>query len=841
MNMHKTHNMSTLRRCIAAFCAGVFLVSGVALAQSTMTDVQVLEYVQQGLAQGKTQQELTTELGLRGVTKEQAQRVYKLYQERQSKADTKTATPEKSRQHSVNKEGNPEYQQGQQGRLRQQQGQQGQLGEGEEFPLLTDVERETPEEEMKVYGRDIFRNRTMTFAPSENMATPRNYRLGPGDEVIIDVFGRNQTTFRGVISPEGSINHDVLGPVYLSGKTVEEANAYLKKRLSSIYGGLSGEDGTDMRLSLGQIRSIQINVMGDVESPGTYVLSGFATAFHAIYRAGGVKDPGTLRNIQVVRGNKTVAHVDVYEYMLKGTQKSDIRLEEGDVVLVGAYKEMVSVQGMVKRPMFFELKEGETVSDVLAYAGGFAIGANEESVTVLRQQGKKQEVNTVPSSEYGSFRLRNGDLIEVGIQQTRYENRAVIFGAVFLPGTYELSDVRTAKGLVQKAGGVMPEAFTDRVVVHREHPDKTMEVFSLNLTEILAGMSPDFVLQNNDELYVASKDELKDRGTMTISGMVNNPGDFPFAENTTIEDFIIMAGGLKDGASTSRVDVTRRKKDASGMVATSDIGEMYSFSLKDGLVADGDRGFVLEPYDEVMVHQSPSYNVQRHFTVVGEVNFPGEYSLTNREERVSDLIIKAGGLTSFAYIKGARLVREATEEEITQARELGQLLVKQIDSTAAVNNGRNTLKTGTRHYSIALDLEDAMLNPGGPSDVVLRENDRLEIPVRSNVVRVFGAVMYPTAVTWNSKMTVADYINAAGGYSQHARKTKKYLVSMGGRAKKVHAGSKVEPGSEIFVPDKEKKDGPKDYSGIIAVASAASSVATLGVTVVTLVNSFKKQ
>ena len=834
---------------MAALCAGVFLVSGVALAQSTMTDVQVLEYVQQGLAQGKTQQELTTELGLRGVTKEQAQRVYKLYQERQSKADTKTATPEKSRQHSVNKEGNPEYQatrpvkgqQGQQGRLRQQQGQQGQLGEEGEFPLLTEVEEVAPEEEMKVYGRDIFRSRTMTFAPSENMATPRNYRLGPGDEVIIDVFGRNQTTFRGVISPEGSINHDVLGPVYLSGKTVEEANAYLKKRLSSIYGGLSGEDGTDMRLSLGQIRSIQINVMGDVESPGTYVLSGFATAFHAIYRAGGVKDPGTLRNIQVVRGNKTVAHVDVYEYMLKGTQKSDIRLEEGDVVLVGAYKEMVSVQGMVKRPMFFELKEGETVSDVLAYAGGFAIGANEESVTVLRQQGKKQEVNTVPSSEYGSFRLRNGDLIEVGIQQTRYENRAVIFGAVFLPGTYELSDVRTAKGLVQKAGGVMPEAFTDRVVVHREHPDKTMEVFSLNLTEILAGMSPDFVLQNNDELYVASKDELKDRGTMTISGMVNNPGDFPFAENTTIEDFIIMAGGLKDGASTSRVDVTRRKKDASGMVATSDIGEMYSFSLKDGLVADGDRGFVLEPYDEVMVHQSPSYNVQRHFTVTGEVNFPGEYSLTNREERVSDLIIKAGGLTSFAYIKGARLVREATEEEITQARELGQLLVKQIDSTAAVNNGRNTLKTGTRHYSIALDLEDAMLNPGGPSDVVLRENDRLEIPVRSNVVRVFGAVMYPTAVTWNSKMTVADYIDAAGGYSQHARKTKKYLVSMGGRAKKVHAGSKVEPGSEIFVPDKEKKDGPKDYSGIIAIASAASSVATLGVTVMTLVNSFRNK
>ena len=779
-----------------------------------MTDTQVLEYVQQGLAQGKTQKELVAELSLRGVNKAQAERVYALYQQRQGSAEAKgMVAQDQRRQHVVNDEGV--------------------------------VEEATPSqdlvaaEEMRVFGRDVFRNRAMNFAPSENMATPRNYKLGPGDEVIIDVFGRNQTTLRQVISPEGSINVDVLGPLYLSGKTVEEANVYLKKRLSSIYGGLSGSSGTDMRLSLGQIRSIQINVMGDVTSPGTYVLSGFATTFHALYRAGGVKEPGTLRNIRVVRGDKVAASIDVYEYIMKGTQSTDIRLEEGDVILVPAYTDMVQVEGAVKRPMFFEIKDGETVADILEYAGGFTMEANENAVTVFRQLGKAQEVKTVEAKDLGTFLLHNGDRVQVGVRQSRFENRTGITGAVYFPGTYELQDVRTAKGLVQKAGGVLPDAFTDRVVVHREHPDKSMEVFSLNLTDILAGTKPDFVLQNNDELYVASSFDLKDQGNMTISGMVKHPGQYPFAANTTIEDFIIMAGGLQDGASTSRVDVTRRKKDANGMVATSDIGELYSFSLKNGLVADENRDFVLEPYDEVVVHQSPSYNVQLHFSVFGEVNFPGIYTLTTREERISDLIEKAGGLTDFAYIKGARLIREATEEEITQARELGKVLIKQIDSTSVVD-GRNTLKTGTRHYNISLDLAAALANPGGESDVVLRENDRLEIPVRSNVVRVFGAVMYPTAVTWNNSMTVADYIDAAGGYTQNARRAKKYVVSMGGRAKKVSAGSKVEPGAEIFVPDKEKKEGARDYSGIIALSSAASSVATVGVTVMTLVNQIKK-
>ena len=834
--------MTALKRRLSALCAGLFLVAGMAWAQSTMTDTQVMEYVRQGLAQGKSQQEMVAELSLRGVTREQAERVYKAYQERQGKSEVKGTNQEKSRRHSVNAKNNQDWEEGedvQELDVRTQTRDRNRERTANEARNRTTQEDEEVLPEMEVYGRNIFRSRDMTFAPSETMATPRNYRLGPDDEVIIDVFGKNQTTIREIISPEGSINVDILGPLYLNGKTVEEANSYLKKRLSSIYGGL-GSTGTDMRLSLGQIRSIQINVLGDVDAPGTYVLSGFSTAFHAIYRAGGVVEPGSLRNIKVVRGNKTVGTVDVYEYMTKGTQKSDVRLEEGDVVLVPAYTEMVQVEGAVKRPMFFELKEGETVADLLEYAGGFALGANTNAVTVFRQQGSSHEVKTVADRDFGTFRLQNGDRIEVGLQKTRFQNRTAITGAVYLPGTYELGEVRTAKGLVAKAGGLLPEAFTDRVVVHREHEDRTQEVFSLNLTEIMAGTKPDFVLQNNDELFVASSSELKDKGTMTITGMVNNPGTFLFAENTTIEDFIIMAGGLKDGASTSRVDVTRRKKDANGMIATSDIGEMYSFSLKDGLVVDDNRGFVLEPYDEVLVRQSPSYNVQRHFSVTGEVNFPGEYVLTSREERVSDLIKKAGGLTSFAYMQGARIVRRATEEEIRLAKETKEVMQSVVDTTKTNIRPEDEDETTLSYYNVALDLESALNSPGGASDVVLREGDIVEIPVRSNVVRIHGAVMFPTAVNYDPMMRGSDYIEAAGGYSQDARRNKAYVVSMGGRAKRLRAGTRVEPGSEIYVPEKSDKGKKFDPSNLIAISSAAASMGTLSVTVVSLINSLKK-
>ncbi len=792
------------KRWMAAL-AGLFFLCGAAWAQSMMSDEQVLEYAQQGLAEGKSRDELVQELALRGVNRAQAERVFALYQSRQANNSNMPELREDSRSHVVN-------------------------------PLLdtTAYEPVAAPATPQVYGRNIFNNRNLNFAPSENLATPRNYKLGPGDEVIIDIFGRNQTTLRSTISPEGSINVDLLGPLYLNGMTVEEANTYLRKRLSRIYGGMSGS-GTDMRLSLGQIRTIQVNVLGDVTNPGTYQLSAFATAFHALYRAGGIQDPGTVRNIKVVRGDKVAGLVDVYEFLLKGNSGSDIRLEEGDVILVSPYSCLVTVEGGVKRPMQFEMKTGETLANLIEYAGGFATGANQSFVTVIRQDNKSFEVRTVEEADYESFTLRSGDRIEVGELQSLFQNRIAIHGAVYFPGTYELGEVRTAKGLVERAGGLLPEAFGNRVVINREHPDKTKEVFSVNLSDILDGKAPDFVLQNNDELYIASSFELKDQGTMTISGMVKQPGSFPFAENTTIEDFIILAGGLQDGASTSRVDVTRRKKDSNGTVATNDIGELYSFPIKNGLVADGDRSFVLEPYDEVVVHRSPSYNEQRHFTVNGEVNFPGTYALTSREERISDIVKKAGGLTQFAYADGARLIRVATEEELRMANEMVDIIEQKLDTTD-VNARRATNPT----FTVAIDLAKALANPGGDEDVILREDDVLEIPVMSNVVRIHGAVKYPTAVNYDGTMKAGAYIKAAGGYDEQALRSKAYVVNMGGRAKKLRSWTKIEPGAEIYVPFKKKEKKEFNYAAVSAIAAAASSLGTMSMTILYIINYAKK-
>ncbi|MBO4417887.1 MAG: SLBB domain-containing protein [Bacteroidales bacterium] len=775
-----------------------------------MTDEQVKSYVEEGIAMGKDRNTLLQELISRGVTKEQALRVYSANSRLISAGTSPSKTQvvmDSSRAHTLSENNEA-------------------LEALNEVDSLNNQNAFDYKEEIEVYGRNIFRNSNLSFAFSENLATPRNYKLGPGDEVIIDVFGRNQTTIRSIISPEGSINVDVLGPLYLNGMTIEEANTYLKKRLARIYSGLNTRADADMRLSLGQIRSIQVNVVGDVAQPGTYRLSSLSTAMHALYKAGGVVEPGTLRNIKVVRGDRVVGVIDVYDFLRRGSLESDVMLEEGDVVLVSPYSSLVQADGAVKRGMYFEMKPGETVADLLDYAGGFATGANTSAVTVCRQNSKDFEVYTVDSSNFASFALQNGDEITVGDLQSRFSNRVSVRGSVFFPGSYELDVVKTVKGLVDKAGGVLPESFTDRVVINREHPDMTREVLSVNLTEIMAGVHEDVPLQNNDELYVSDNLDQINNSTVRISGMVNFPGIYPFSDNTTIEDLIIIAGGLKTGASTSRVDVNRRKMDPDGLEATSEIGQMFSFPLKDGLVDDGDRSFTLEPFDEVFVRQSPSYNIQRHFKVNGEVNFPGVYSLTSREERVSELITKAGGLTDFAYAPGARLVRTATAEERRMVNDMTEIIHTAVDSTQTVVGDDSNMT-----YSVSIDLEKALADPGGESDVVLREGDVLEVPVRSNVVRIEGAVNFRTAVNYDSSFRARDYIAAAGGYSRNANRSNAYVVTMGGRAKRLRPGTKIYPGSIIFVPEKDmsnKKD--INYTAIMSVASSAASIGVMIVT-----------
>lgn len=811
----------------------VMNVSTIADAQTKMTDKQVLEYVKKATKAGKNQKTITQELALRGVDRAQAARVKKLYEEESLNGSSTSEVDSSSRRHTLNNKykttpRDEELNEDAIGRLgyRRQGNAQtfvGENGYDETIEGYGFVKKDS----IVVFGRNVFNNKTLDFAPSSTLATPKNYILGPGDEVVVDIFGANQSTIRGEITPEGYINVDVLGPVFLSGKTIEAANAFLKSKLSSIYSGLSEDAGeTNIQLGLGQIRTIQVSVVGDVKNPGTYNLSSLSTAFHAMFQAGGVVDPGTIRSIKVVRNGKVASTVDVYDLLVSGSRKNDIRLMEGDVIIVEPYKNIVKASGAVKRPMHFEMKDGETVADLLKYAGGFDKGAYVDNVSVIRQNGNDSIVSVIESSQFGSYNLQDGDEIVARQVEARFKNRIQIAGAVNVPGVFELNaDVNSVRKLIAKAGGLQPEAFLERAIVHRMREDRSLEKLAVDLGGIMNGSKADVALQNNDSLYINSYFELNDYGTLTINGEVAAPGVFPFAENTTVQDLILQAGGLLRSASVARVDVARIVLDKESLVAQSDIATYYTFSLKDGFSLDGADSFVLEPYDVVTVRRSPSFVENKTVSVVGEVNFPGQYNLNKREERLVDLIKKAGDLTDFAYVKGARLFRHFTEEEVDQRKRAQEALIAAGDTTI-VNDPEVT-------YLVSFDLEDAIKNPDGDNNLVLQAGDKLDIPVYSNTVRIDGAVQMPTSIAYRKGLNKSDLINAAGGYQKLAYKKRAFVIYMNGSVTKLGRFTKIEPGCQIYVPKKDKTPA-ENLQKIMSISSSMASLAMMGVSIANL-------
>ena len=789
-----------------------------ATAQSTMTDQQVLEYVKKGMASGKKQNDIVKELALKGVDRAQAARVKKLYEAQMAEGEkNKEKTKETTlndRQHVLNED----YK----------------LEEELDENLTKNKKEEDLNKDLllkgdtiEVFGRNVFRNNRLSFTPNINMPTPRNYVLGPGDEVIVDIFGANQTTIRSIISPEGYINVDILGPIYLSGKTIDSANSFLKNKLSQIYEGLNGgEEQTDIQISLGQVRSIQVSIIGEVPNPGTYQVSSLATVFHAMFQAGGVKEPGTVRDIKVVRNNKTVASVDIYDFLINGIRRNDVRLEEGDVIVVAPYKNIVKVVGAVKRPLNFEMKDGETVADVLRFAGGFDKSAYSENLSVVRQNAHDIVVSLVESDQFDSFALKNGDEVEVKNMDARYENRIVASGSLKLPGVFELNDeVNSVRKLVKKAGGVLPEAFTQRAIIHRKHQDRSLETMPVNLEGVLNGSKPDVPLMNNDSLYIYSVYDINDQGVLTINGEVADPGIFPFAANTTVQDLILQAGGLLRSASVARVDVARLIVDNESLVAQKDISTYYTFSLNNGFAVDGADKFVLEPYDVVTVRRSPSYVSNRVVKVTGEVNFPGDYNMSRREERVSDIIAKAGNITDFAYIKGAQLLRKKTDAEKKQTEMMTDAIEADNDSILDKNEEE-------QRYLVSFDMADALKNPGGENDLVLVDGDELIVPVLNNTVKIDGAVQMPTTVSYKKGMKKSDLVNAAGGYAKRAYKRRAYIVYMNGRVSKLRRFTTIEPGSQVFIPKKDKKKG--QLQQIMSISTSAASLGMMGVSIANL-------
>lgn len=773
-------------------------------AQTKMTDQQVIEYVKQATQEGKEQKQIAAELARKGVTREQAERVKKLY-EQQMGAD------------AANMQGTELNE----ARLREET--------QDETTALTDNQPTTEElaQEDQVFGRNIFNTRNLTFEPNNNMATPPNYQLGPGDEVIIDIWGASQTSIRQTITPDGTINMQELGPIYLSGMTVEEANRFLKNKLGTVF----SNENNQIRVTLGNTRTIQINIMGEVVQPGTYALSAFSTVFHALYRAGGVNDIGSLRNVQLVRNGKKIAAVDVYDFIMQGKIKDDIRLQEGDVIIVPAYDMLVKMSGNVKRPMRFEMKKDETLTALIKYAGGFNADAYSKSVRMVRQNGMEYEVKTVDEMDYSVCQLRDGDVVTVGAILNRFTNKVEIKGAVYRPDIYALDGkVNTVRALIEKAQGLMDDAFTNRAVLQRQRDDLTSEIVSVDVKALMNGIIPDIPLRKNDILYIPSIHDLQDLGSVTIYGEVTKPDEYPYADNMTLEDLIIQAGGLKEAASTVRVDVSRRIKDTKSVNSTDSIGQMFSFALKDGFVIDGQPGFVLQPYDQVFVRRSPGYQTQQNVSIQGEVIFGGTYTLTSKAERLSDLVKKAGGVTNSAYVRGAKLIRVANDEEKKRMQDVVKLMGRELGENAIDSLGLQV----DNQFSVGIDLEAALANPGGDADLVLREGDVLNIPEYVNTVKINGAVMMPNTVSYRKGEKVSYYLSQAGGYSQHAKKSKKFIIYMNGQVAKVKGnGSKqIEPGCEIIVPN--KKQSKANIGNILGYATSFTSLATMAATIANL-------
>ena len=788
-----------------------------------MTDTQIAQFIQREARAGVSQSQIVTKLVQRGVTVDQIRRVRNQQQKQVTEngvtASAPTAESGAEKRLRTNNDGT----------VRQELN-TAKAGTTTEINTnasddVADVESDIKATSninegvgKKVFGRDIFNQRALSFEPNMNIATPQTYVLGPGDQVIVDVYGASQRTLQLTISPEGDITVPGYGPIQVSGLTVASANAKIRSTLGSRY------SSSNVKLTVGNTRTIMINVMGEVRTPGTYHLSAFSTVFHALYMAGGINDLGTLRNIKVYRNGNLISIVDIYEYILNGRLAGNVRLQEGDVIQVGPYDCLVGITGKVKRPMFYEMRKNESVATLLKYAGGFTGDAYKKSIRLTRQAGERYSVFTVDEFEMNSFQVDDGDAVVVDGMLNRYDNMVEIKGAVFRPGQYQLgNEINSVRSLITHAEGVTEDAFTARGVMHRMKEDRTLEVIPVDIQGILAGTVPDIPLKNEDVLFIPTQADLRQQRTLTIYGEVMSPGTYQFADNTTLEDLILQAGGLTDAASLAKVDVSRRIVDPMSTTSSRTLAKTFTFSLRDGFVVDGTPGFILEPYDQVYVRRSPGYMTQRNITVSGEVLFEGNQTLVNKNMRLTEAIKAAGGVTEEAYVKGARIERRLNDDE----RSRRSFLLKQLSSQAEGNDSVKIeqLDLGDT-YTVGIHLEKALENPGSEYDVVLREGDRILVPEYNGTVKISGNVMYPNTVVYSPGKSYKYYINQAGGYGNRAKKSKTWIIYQNGTMAQVGHGAKIEPGCEIVVPTKPKAN-PALTTQWISIAQSVFSMAAM--------------
>ena len=834
--------------------AMAWAATGVAYAQSGMSDTQIMEYIVQQNAKGTSRDKIVKQLIERGVTIEQIRKAKEKYEKQQkgtvpgarnisgAEADNFTRLRKNNgdkrrneqttgrRPQRSDRENPDDPTLSERDRTRLQQARTDAYNDELDAFLpdsmgyyTNDYEQFVEDEEegkIKVFGRNIFNNKRLTFEPNMNIATPDDYRLGPGDEVYVDVWGASQQRFECTVGPEGVINIENFGPVQVSGLTVAQTNARLRSTLGARYAG------SDVRLTVGQTRTITVDVMGEVKTPGTYTLSAFSTVFHALYMAGGTNDIGTLRNIKVFRNGRQITTCDIYDYILNGNMKGNVRLQPGDVVVVGSYECLVQVTGKVKRPMYYEMKSTESVGTLLRYAGGFTGDAYDQLVRLIRKSGGQLSVFSLDEFERGNFQLADGDSVAVDSTLQRYRNMVEVKGAVFRTGKYQMDgSITTVRQLIEAAGGLCEDAMKTRAVLHRLTDERRLQVVQVDLQGILAHTAPDIALRNEDVLFIPSRSYLIGEQKLSIHGEVVYPGEYDFAENTTLEDFILQAGGLTDAASLVKVDVSRRIRNQLATESSDKIAESYTFKLKDGFVVDGTPGFVLQPYDEVYVRRSPGYVEQQNVEVKGEVAFEGRYALVTKGMRLSDLVKQCGGLTPQSYAPGAHLERKLSPEE--QLKQQSMIKLATLGDTTDV---RRLELSDVR--VVAINLEKAIANPGSNQwDLVLQEGDVLVVPQYSNTVTINGEVLYPNTVGYDKNKKLSDYINSAGGFTQKARTGKVFAVGMNGSVTKVRSKKDITPGCNIVVPAKMRRRGVS----LAEMMSVFTMLATLGTVVATLV------
>lgn len=791
-----------------------------ALAQS-MTDSQVMAYALKEYNKGTDPKTIALNLIQKGATPEQLKRLAKKNGvlgnmdvptaqstskagKRSRTADAKTRKPDAKSKKSI--------------KVQHNEIDDTEL-DGEFDATLEEEETEQKKDSVNIFGHDIFNNDNITFEPNMNVATPDDYVLGVSDMVYVDVYGASQQTFEGEISADGKMIIEGYGPVKLAGLTVKQATSHLKATVGARY------ESSEIEVSVGQTRTIQVNVMGEVKVPGTYTLSAFATAFHALYSAGGVTPIGTLRDIKIYRNGRQQTAIDVYDYILNGKLSGDIRMQDNDVIIVGPYSCLTTMAGFVKRPMKYEMKPTETVRQLLDYAGGFRSDAYTKNFRLFRNQNGEKTVFNIDHSNLSSFRIADGDSVAVDSMLNRYQNMVEIKGAVFRPGMYEVgSNIKTVKQLIEYADGLTEDAFTARAVMHRMRSDRTLEVVRLDIDGILSAKVADVPLQNEDVIFVPSLEDARLEQILTIHGEVRDPGIYQYAAGTTIEDLILLAGGLLDKASTSKVDVSRRISNQDATERNNQRAETFTLKIKDGFVVDGEPGFELMPYDEVYVRKSPGFDELVNVEIEGEVMFAGTYTLGSQQERLSSLIQKAGGITQFGHAHGAKLLRRITNEEY----EMLEAMRQQADTAYAVDM-KKMLVNG-RYYYIGIDLEKALAHPGTDQDVVLEDGDRIIVPRYDNTITINGEVMKPNTVAYMKGKSAKYYINKAGGYGINAKKSRTYIIYQNGQVGVVSDGAKPEPGCEIIVPKRVQKTGVFNNPAIWI--SLGSTLATVGAVLV---------